>query len=199
MSFPSVEELLVDHKKLQEEFDFIKTKNESLLKRIQLLEESLRLAKSKRFGSSSEKHDPGHPKQSSLFDEDEEHVEAENNEQQQETITYTRKKATRNKPLDTSSLPREVNTLDLTEEDKICACGCEMKKFGEDSREELVYQPAVLKVIEHVRPKYTCKHCESVKAAPALELPLPKSKASAELLAAVILNKYHFHRVPRIH
>nr|WP_322786577.1 IS66 family transposase zinc-finger binding domain-containing protein [Paraglaciecola arctica] len=32
--------------------------------------------------------------------------------------------------------------------------------MGEDSNEKLEFIPAQVKVIEHMRPKYTCKVCE---------------------------------------
>ena len=68
-----------------------------------------------------------------------------------------------------------------------------MEVFGQESKEELVFEPATLKVIERVRPKYTCRHCETVKTAKAVELPLPKSKAGSALIAEVMMNKYAYH------
>lgn len=176
-------------KQQEQTIESLTQRNQSLSKRIELLEEMLRLQKVKRFAPSSEKDAPI---QTSLFDEDDETVEVESSEER-ETITYTRKKPERNKPLDTSCLPREKKYIDLSDEEKRCQCGCAMTQFGEESREELVYQPAIMKVIEHIRPKYSCKRCETVKSAAAIEMPIPKSKAGAELLACILLNKYHYH------
>jgi len=153
-------------------------------------EEQFKLLKSKHYAKSSEKQSV---LQAELFDESDEELQNDS-EPQQEKITYTRNKPNRNtKNLDTSNLPREKQYIDLSEEEKQCACGHGLEKFGEESKEELVFKPAIFKVIEHIRFKYTCRHCETVKTPKAIELPLSKSKASASLLAEVILNKYSYH------
>jgi len=163
----------------------------SLSQKLNWFEEQFNLLKSKHYGKSSEKQLLN---QTQLFDEDEENVQNGQDDSGKETITYARKKPQRHpKNLDTSYLPREKQYLDLTDEEKQCACGHGLEKFGEESREEIRWQPATLKVIEYIRPKYTCRHCETVKTAKAVELPLPKSKASASLIAEVMLNKYRFH------
>jgi len=153
------------------------------------LEEQIKLGKHKQFAKSSETQTA---LQLELFDENEEELQQPDEEKQ--TVVYERKKANRNKKnLDTSLLPRETNIIDLSDEEKICACGHCLEKMGEESKEELVFTPASLKVIEHVRIKYTCKQCESIKTPKAIELPLSKSKAGAPLLAEIILNKYSYH------
>ena len=143
--------------------------------------------KSKRYGKSSEKTSA---KQLSLFDEDDTCTQEETSPEK-ETLTYTRKKPQRKKPLDTTHLPREKRFIDLNSQE--CDCGQTLVKLGEESREELVFQPAKLYVIEHIRPKYTCRHCNTIKQAPPVLLPINKSKASASLLTTIILNKYKYH------
>jgi len=164
----------------------------SLSKKVNWLEEQFKLLKHKQYAKSSEQHAT---LQMELFDEDDEVVQVDNDEdQQKETITYTRKTPNRkNKNIDTRHLPREKHYIDLSEEEKKCACGGCLEKFGEESKEELVFIPATLKVIEHIRFKYTCRQCETVKMPSAIELPLSKSKAGACLLAEVILNKFRYH------
>jgi transposase len=102
------------------------------------------------------------------------------------------------KPLP-ASLPREERLVDITEEQKICPC-CQgaLHRVGEERSEQLEYIPASIKVIETVRPKYACRHCEKAAEetpfviAPVPSSPIPKSMATASLLAQIICNKYQF-------
>ena len=106
----------------------------------------------------------------------------------QETVTYTRNKPRRS-PLP-KDLPREVVVHDIEEADKVCdGCGNDLHKMGEDKSEQLEFVPAQIKVIEHVRPKYSCRHCEQhgsevkIKIAPVPASAIPKSIATASLLS----------------
>lgn len=102
------------------------------------------------------------------------------------------------KPLP-ASLPREERLIDITEEQKICPC-CQgaLHRVGEERSEQLEYIPASIKVIETVRPKYACRHCDKTAEvtpfviAPVPCSPIPKSMATASLLAQIICNKYQF-------
>lgn len=169
--------------KLRQRESFIKT-----------LEEMLALEKQRRFGRKSEKNVEG-IYQGSLFDEaimPENPVEVE---QAEETITvpeHTRKKRGR-KPLP-KDLPRIQQIYDLPEADKICACGCELTRIGEEKTEQLDYIPAKVQVIEHIKLKYACKHChDTIKTSPMPKQPIPKSIASPGLLAHVLVSKYKDH------
>lgn len=95
--------------------------------------------------------------------------------------------------IDTSKLPRERRIHDLTSEEKVCACGCELEKIGEDISEQLEHIPAVVKVIEHVQIKYACRQCETISAAKKPEQPMAKCLASTSLITDVILKKYDHH------
>ena len=160
------------------------------------LEERFRLAQHKQFGKSSE----AFPGQGELFNEVEElAVESavDQIEDETESITYERKKPVR-KPLP-KDLPREVVTHDIAEEDKSCDdCGHELHQMGEDKSEKLQFIPAQVKVIEHVRPKYSCRHCEQhgtkakIRQAPVPASPIPKSFATASLLSQIIVSKYQY-------
>ena len=160
--------------------------------RIAYLEEQFKLAQQKRFGQSAE----GHPAQGDLFNEAEEIAELDaTTEQQTEVATYTRKKAKRAKlPED---LPREVIVHDI--ENKSCdCCGGELHKMGEDKSEKLEFIPALIKVIEHIRPKYSCRACEQnetqvqIKQAPMPASPIPKGIATPSLLSQIITSKYQY-------
>ncbi|WP_156494926.1 IS66 family transposase, partial [Oleiphilus sp. HI0128] len=85
------------------------------------------------------------------------------------------------------------------DEDKSCDdCGHELHRMGEDKSEQLEFIPAQIKVIEHVRPKYSCRHCEqhatnvTIKQTPVPASPIPKSFATASLLSQIITSKYQY-------
>jgi transposase len=161
------------------------------LKYASLLEE-IRLAKQHRFGSSSEKN----ILQSDLFDEAGIELPDEVKEQLSDEVevnSYTRKQRPIRRRLP-AYLPREVVLHDISEAEKICSCGENLVRIGEEISEQLKYIPAQISVIQHVRPKYACKPCqENVKVAPMPTLLLPKSIASPELVAHTIISKYCDH------
>lgn len=70
--------------------------------------------------------------------------------------------------------------------------------MGEERSEQLEFIPAQVKVIEHIRPKYGCRHCErqgtevKIRIAPVPSSPIPKSIATPSLLAQVITSKYQY-------
>lgn len=153
--------------------------------------EQFRLAQKKQFGKSSEVS----PDQITLFNEPEDIAEEMVTEQ--ENISYTRKKPTRKTlPKD---LPRETIIHDIAEADKICDdCGHELHKMGEDKSEQLEFIPAQVKVIEHIRPKYSCRCCEqqglkvNIKIAQVAASPIPKSFATPSLLSQIITSKCQY-------
>jgi transposase len=147
-----------------------------------------------RFGARAEKDSRD---QYNLFDEADLETEAVRAEIQQAdaeiTIAAHTRKPGGRKPLP-QHLPRVRILHDLSEDEKICACGHALHKIGEDISEKAEFIPAQIKVIEHARCKYACRVCEGgVKMA---DLPLqiiPKSIAGPGLLAHVIVSKYTDH------
>jgi transposase len=88
-------------------------------------------------------------------------------------------------------LPRRV-----VEHAVACACpqcGGALRRLGEDVTEVLDYVPASFRVIRHVRPRFSCRVCEAITQAPAPELPIRRGRASAGLLAHVLVAKYADH------
>ena len=160
-------------------------------KYVALLEE-IRLAKQQLFAPKSEKN----ILQPDLFDEAGVELPEEVKEQLADEIevkTHIRKKHPIRRPLP-DYLPREVVMHDISEADKICGCGEHLVRIGEAICEQLKYIPAQISVIQHVRPKYACKPCQdNVKIAPMPALLLPKSIATPELVAHVIISKYCDH------
>lgn len=162
--------------------------HKALLSQNNILKEQLRLSLQRKFGRSTES---SNALQLSLFEEE---VAAPLPEDDAlETVSYTRRKKQKGRNLDTSQLPRERQIHDLPDEQKLCACGCALKKIGEDISEQIDFVPAQLKVIEHVRPKYICRTCEMIKSQPKPPSPIPKSMATAGLISEVIIKKYEHH------
>jgi transposase len=96
-----------------------------------------------------------------------------------------------------AELPRIEVLHDLAEEEKICACGYRLSRIGEDVSEKLDIVPAKIRVIRHIRPKYTYGNCEgveseggSVKISPPPAQIIPKGLATAGLLATVLIVKF---------
>lgn len=157
------------------------------------LEEQFRLAQQKQFGKSAE----GHPGQGELFNEAE--VEAEKLEPDEvcQDVDLAREKPKR-QPLP-ADLPREVVTHDIRAADKICdCCGGDLHQMGEEKSEKLEFIPARVKVIEHVRLKYSCRACDKhstqvkIHIAPVPASPIPKGVATGSLLSQIITSKYQY-------
>lgn len=161
----------------------------------QSLLEQLKLAFDRQFAKRSEALKPYDESQGDLFNEVE--CEAAKEEEVEVTTTTTKKRGKR-KPLP-KTLPREVIELDLDDHEKQCAC-CQhsLHKIGEDRSEKLEFSPAVLKVLEYVRPKYACRQCEQTEdnsrivQKPVPQSIIPKSFATESLLANIILGKYQY-------
>jgi len=92
-------------------------------------------------------------------------------------------------------LPRQQVVHDLTEDEKRCPCCGEMRvRIGQETSEQLEYEPAKLYVIEHVRPTYACTTCGGqVETARKPLQPIEKGVAGPGLLAQVITAKYGDH------
>ena len=168
-------------------------KIDHLSQQYQQILEQFRLAQQRQFGQSSEVS----LDQLGLFNETEQTVEAEDLEAEQETISYIRRKP-RRKPLP-KDLPRETIVHDIADADKTCdCCGHALHQMGEDKSEQLEFIPASIKVIEHVRLKYSCRQCEQqgtrvdIKIASVPPAPIPKSIATASLLSQIITSKYQY-------
>ena len=68
-----------------------------------------------------------------------------------------------------------------------------MRKLGEDVTEVLEYVPSSFKVIRHVRPKLSCRICETIVQSPMPSLPIERGRPGPGLLAHVLVAKYADH------
>ncbi len=156
----------------------------------------LRLAKllRERFGASSEKLRSAIEQLELLLGDLEEQIaetappEPEQPEPSAPANTTRRKPARRPLP---ESLPRDV-----VEHPAPCACpkcGGALRALGEDVTEVLDYMPGSFRVTRHMRPKLSCRSCESIAQAPVPSLPIARGLAGPGLLAHVLVAKYCDH------
>ncbi len=140
----------------------------------------------KHYGTSSEKVSS---EQLGMFDEVE--SEALNPEPEDDvSITVPEHKRKRGKRLKLpANLPRVDVIIDI--DSKICPQDGEVLKcIGEEISEKLEIIPAKVRVIRTIKKKYACPVCETMSVAPAPAELLPKSNASASVLAYIAVAKY---------
>src|SRR5579872_4996093 len=89
-------------------------------------------------------------------------------------------------------LPRQKRTI-LPKETACPDCGGALKTLGEDVAEILEYVPAHFHVIQQVRPKLACTHCDKIVQAEAPSRPIARGLAGPGLLAHVLVSKYCDH------
>lgn len=167
--------------------------------RIQYLLEQIRLSRHRQFGASSEILST----QARLFDEAD--LLASTSTEVQDSVALPEaadNKATTPAPLTKPArgkrapLPAELKRVDVIhdvpEAERTCPCGTPMVEIGEDISEQLDIVPMQIRVLVHKRKRYACKgssHSSPIVAAlPAW--PLPKTNASASLLAMLLTVKY---------
>lgn len=183
----SISTLPDDPAKLKEMLARMSTENE-------LLREELRRAYAQLFGPKSEVF-KGESPQLPLFDMPEPEDIEQETEESTEVTAHSRKKRGR-KPLP-DALPRVEVVHDISEEEKVCGCGSTLGIIGEETSEKLDIIPAIIRVIKHIRPKYSCRSCEgveddgaAVKIAPVPPQIIPKGIASGGLLAHILTAKF---------
>ena len=176
--------------------------------RNEFLVEQVSLLRKYRFASSSEKWSEEDKKQLRIFNE------AETGsrpilepEFETERITYTRKKSKGRRGLP-KDLPRSIIMHELTEEQRQCGneeCArygeCERLRpiIGEESREELEFIPAQIRVKRHVYRKYGQIDCETIEEDQNLPtvISAPREKrivmggiVTASLLSHIVVSKF---------
>ena len=89
-------------------------------------------------------------------------------------------------------LPR-VETRHEPESCQCAACGAALHLIGEDVTELLDCEPVRFFVQRHIRPKYACRQCETITAAPVPAAIIDRGRPAPGLLAQVLIAKYTDH------
>lgn len=167
-----------------------------------LLEEELRWLKAQYYGRSTQTSEAAeqNPDQALLFNEAQvlAAIEAAEEAQRQRTTTvdaHERKRsADSGRKAIPEHFPRIVIEHDLPAEQKMCtACAVPhpLTRIGQESRECYRFEAPKVSVEQHIRPTYVCEvRHEAPITAPAPPVILPKSMASASLLAHVVNAKF---------
>jgi transposase len=144
-----------------------------------------------KFAKRSEQHSPAQAGLlDDLIDTDIAAIEAELEALQAKPASIE----TKQKPKRTALPPQFPRTLIHHEPDNTqCACGCALKRIGEDVSEKLDYTPGVFTVERHIRGKWVCDDCETLIQAPVPAQIIDKGIPTAGLLAQVMIAKYGDH------
>jgi transposase len=173
---------------LQEKLELIEQKEKQIIQKdqqITLLQEKLDHLIRQRFASSSEKISSNQP---SLFDT-EVTTPISQEEDKEEKITYVRKKrGGRSTPPE--SLPHIRVEHDLDEEQKVCSCGCALKRIKEIVSHQYDVIPASFRVIENVRFMYGCSCGSKPKTSQLTPQVLPRHQVTPSFLATIALQKF---------
>lgn len=172
---------------LKQDNKFLK---EDILKKQELIDKLTRSLHGQRSEKSKFANDPQvfdesntEDAASSALDEDDEII----------TVPEHKRKKPGRKGLP-QDLPKRTIIHDITEDDKLCSCGCQLTKIGEDITQQLEYIPAIVQILEHKKYKYACKQCEeTIVTAKLPPQPIPKSIATPGLLSHIIVSKYRDH------
>jgi transposase len=164
---------------------------------IEQLKAQLAVLRRARFGRSSEKLDREIEQLELLIGEFEEGVaESEAGTAQaddKKPASQARAKPERNKPTGRKPLPAHLPREQITHAPQgACSCcgGTVLRKIGDDVTEVLEYVPSAFKVVQHVRPKMSCRACETIMQAPLPSFPIERGRPGPGLLAHVAVAKY---------
>src|ERR1700682_3334397 len=163
---------------------------------IEHLKAQLAVLRRARFGRSSEKLDREIEQLELLLGDLEEGV-AESAvriaQADRRATTGARAKSKDRTPHGRKPLPGHLPRERLVHEPEPACPSCSgtvLRKIGEVVTEVLEYVPSSFKVIEHVRPKVSCRACETIVQAPLPSFPIERGRPGPGLLAHVIVAKY---------
>lgn len=162
---------------------------------IEKLKMQLAILRRARFGRSSERLDRD-IEQLELLISDIEESEAERQARTEASDSGPASSAPEKKPSTRTPLPDHL-PLETVVHDAPCVCptcgGTKFGRIGADEREVLEYVPSHFKRVLNVRPKMSCRACETIVQAPSPTLPIDKGRPGPALLAHVIAAKYCDH------
>ena len=163
---------------------------------IEHLKAQLAVLRRARFGRSSEKLDREIEQLELMIGEFEEGLAdstARAEQAEHQAASPARAKPRAHKPTGRKPLPSHLPREQVTHVPQ-GACGCcggtVLRKIADEVTEVLEYVPSSFKVVEHVRPKMSCRACETIMQAPLPSLPIERGRPGPGLLAHVIVSKY---------
>jgi len=198
------EQLTQENQTLKAELSLLHARCEQYAQAYDSLKNMLIEMRRHRFGKRSERYiDPENPQLSLFADENDTFAQAEaSGEQIEETTSiaaHTRKKKVKKE----TALPRRIEVIPLSDEDKQCACGACKTVIRYETKELLNYQPCVIEIIEQRREVAACsKGCDNqIVTAQSPKQILPKIKATEAFLSFLVVSKlddrqplYHLER-----
>ncbi len=186
-------QLAMQHQQLEKSNQQLDAKVQHLSILNQKYEHELALFKKHKFGSKNEHLTA---KQIHLWyeavEEDIAAVELELERLNADKTDVTTQKA--NKPK-RRPLPTHLATIRIEHEPAStqCACGCQLRRIGEDVSEKLNFRPAQFYKEQHVRGKWVCDQCDTLTQQAMPAYVIDKGIASPELLSHVLVSKYADH------
>ena len=189
----------LSHDELVKMYINLQTEYDSAMAKMKWYEEQYRAASEKRYGTSSEKNIPGQItfQDLQIFNEAEALREPINIEPQEEDLPIADNKKKGKKPKNLKTLPVITETFMLNYEDQVCdKCGNELHEMKDEIRLEIEVIPAKVQVHKYISKIYACRCCEKkgnsniVKAPGTPTAIIPKSMASASLIADAVSKKY---------
>jgi transposase len=187
-----VSELILENTTLKNQISVLINENIELKAKLNDALDQVKLLSTKLWGKSSEKIDlEDTVNEAEFVDDSSEDIQ----EVEIEEIRYKRRKrVSRNKKFE--DLPVEIVEYYLTYDDCPNCDDGKLHIMKKEIRRELLHKPAEFKVVEHSVAVYCCRNCNEyeenatiIKATSPNAL-IPKSIASASLVAYVIYEKY---------
>jgi transposase len=163
---------------------------------IEHLKAQLAVLRRARFGRSSEKLDREIEQLELVLGELEESVAESNARTEQATkdpANPARTKPTDRKPGGRKPLPAHLPREQVIHQPApVCACcgGKVLRRIADELTEVLEYVPSSFKVMQHVRPKLSCRACETIVQAPLPSFPIERGRPGPGLLAHVAVSKF---------
>lgn len=189
-----VRELIKENTALKNQISVLITENIELKTQLRDALEQIKLLMAEKWGKSKESIDL----EKHTINEAEVLSDSSEGIFEIEEIRYIRRKKKRSRNEKFEDIPVEIIEYYLSDDELDCP-NCEnglLKIMKKEIKRELTYTPAKYKVIEHIIYVYSCRDCNeyeenaTIIKATAPNTLIPKSIASATLVAYVIYEKY---------
>lgn len=163
---------------------------QALMLKIEKLSHELAILRRLRYGRISEQLDAA---QGKLFEEDA-LSDVAAIEAALAQVVPPKSSPPRNKP-HRLPLPAQLPRTEIRHEpdNTQCACGCQLRRIGEDISEKLDYTPGTFTVERHVRGRWVCRQCEQFTQAPMPAYVIDQGIPTPGMLAQVLVAKFSDH------